>query len=509
MSLRARLALTSAGIVLLALAIASIGLRGSAESAANNSADALLTRRVNDTRADLARNDDTLLTVRELFAAVSRNCNQAWDDRPRNTRRQGECGDSLLSSDFDATRVIWISEEGSLRTSTNYYPTSEFSQEALVEDDFVHFETVVFQDREIRVVTANLAPGAALQSARNLEDVSGALRQLISRIVVFAAVGAGVAALVGWWLAHNATKPIAALTHTSERVAQTQNLTERIPVKRRDEVGRLAASFNTMLEALDASKRQQHQLVLDANHELRTPLTSLRTNIEVLERMPNLDTADRARLLHDVRGELNELSALVEELVESATDASASNEPVQEVELIDLVESVAEMSRRRTGRIVSVESSNPVTVDVRVSMIERAIRNLISNADKFSPETAPIFVRVDGAVVQVEDMGSGIDPADRDKVFDRFYRATSARSAPGSGLGLSIVRQIIESHGGTVWATEASTGGASVGFDISATSLGSAPTTAEVTTATVGRVTNEMGDAAQRKADDVRPAAVD
>ena len=106
-------------------------------------------------------------------------------------------------------------------------------------------------------------------------------------------------------------------------------------------------------------------------------------------------------------------------------------------------------------------------------MLERAINNLVSNADKFSPAGTTITIAGEAGTVRVLDRGPGIAPADRDRIFDRFYRSDATRSMPGSGLGLSIVAQIVERHGGTVWATERSGGGADVGFRLQTVSAGS------------------------------------
>ena len=143
---------------------------------------------------------------------------------------------------------------------------------------------------------------------------------------------------------------MAVLTGAAEHVAATRDLEVPIEVTRRDEIGRLAASFNTMLAALASSRAQQRRLVADAGHELRTPLTSLRTNIEVLARVGDMPAADRAELLADARQELEELSALVAELVDLAADAPP--EPQVAVRLDEVVVEAVERFRRRSGREV-------------------------------------------------------------------------------------------------------------------------------------------------------------
>jgi two-component system sensor histidine kinase MprB len=223
-----------------------------------------------------------------------------------------------------------------------------------------------------------------------------------------------------------------------------------------DEVGRLATSFNTMLSALATSREQQKRLVADASHELRTPLTALRTNIEFLERAGTLPAGEQAALLAEARLELTELTVLVSELVDLAGDARV-DEPVTAVDLAEVAEDVATRFRRRTGRDVTVAASDAAVIDGRRAMIDRALSNLVDNALKFTGQ--PVEIIVSGGRIDVADRGPGIGPDDRERVFDRFYRASSDRTKPGSGLGLSIVSQIAAAHGGRASMHERAGGG--------------------------------------------------
>jgi two-component system sensor histidine kinase MprB len=220
-----------------------------------------------------------------------------------------------------------------------------------------------------------------------------------------------------------------------------------------------------MLAALEESRQQQRRLVHDAGHELRTPLTALRTNIELLARADELPDEQRRSLLEDVTFELKELSNLVTEVVDLATDAATNDEVMVIMRLDELVERMVDRARRRSGREI-VAGLEPAQVEGRRVMLERAVANLIDNAVKWSPTDSPVEVSLSGGRLEVRDHGSGIAGADLPHVFDRFYRAQAARGAPGSGLGLSIVKRIVEEHGGTVFAREAEGGGALVGFDL-------------------------------------------
>ncbi|MEX2253954.1 MAG: HAMP domain-containing sensor histidine kinase [Acidimicrobiia bacterium] len=314
---------------------------------------------------------------------------------------------------------------------------------------------------DYRILTES-APFGAVQVARNRSEIDDTLDGLRNRLLGLGLLGTAAAALVGWWLAGRFTRPIEQLTATTERIARTSELAEPITVVRNDEVGRLATSFNAMLETLAGSRRQQHQLVMDASHELRTPLTTLRTNIELLARTRDLDVAEQQQLLQAAKFELEELSALVTELVDLATERRADDQDRDDVDLGDLAEGAVERARRRYGRPIELTEDAPAVVRGAPTLLERAISNLLDNAAKFSPRDAPLEVTVRGSEITVRDHGPGVAEGERERVFDRFYRADDARTMPGSGLGLAIVRQVITEHGGTVTIEAAPGGGALV-----------------------------------------------
>ena len=286
---------------------------------------------------------------------------------------------------------------------------------------------------------------------------------------MIALAGIAIAALAAWLVMRRATRPIDQLTATEERVAETQDLATPIPVNADDEVGRLAASFDTMLVALDTSRGQQQRLVVDASHELRTPLDRGTHQHRLPRAATTLDAEERASSSPRPDSSF-ELANLVSEMVELATDVR-SEEAVEPILLADVVNDVATRFRRRTGTEIDVTIVPPDgaatngaeagEIEGRRAMLDRAVANLVDNALKFSPSGAAVDVTVRGTTVEVADRGPGIDAEDRARVFDRFYRATSARTLPGSGLGLSIVSQIATLHGGTV-TLDAREGGGTV-----------------------------------------------
>jgi two-component system sensor histidine kinase MprB len=310
----------------------------------------------------------------------------------------------------------------------------------------------------LRVITVPYTGGFAVQIARPLTEVDHSLGRIRLFLILIAAAGIAVAAAVGLAVTRAALAPVRRLTEASERVTETGDLSERIDATGRDELSRLATSFNTMLGALQESTRAQRQLVADASHELRTPLTSLRTNIEVLASERSLPPGERQRLLGDVVEELGEMTSLIAELIALAR---AEQQPVEPEDVrLDLVaaDSVERVRQTRPGVSFKTDLEESLVNGDRQT-IERAVANLIDNAAKWSPEGGEVEVGVRGSLVTVRDHGPGIDDEDLPYIFDRFYRARSARGMPGSGLGLAIVRQVAAAHGGEVKAERAEGGG--------------------------------------------------
>ena len=323
------------------------------------------------------------------------------------------------------------------------------------------FEDADVDGVHLRVFTVGLGGGGAVQAARPLTEVDAVLRRVLTVLVFVSLGGIGLAALLGAAVARTALAPVSRFTRRTEELAGRLDLSERMEVARDDELGRLAASFNTTLDALEAAVEAQRQLVADASHELRTPIASLRANIQTLEHGARLAPQDLASLRTDVVGELDELTALVGDVVELARGTRQAGE-ADDVRLDDLVRSLVERAERRGDKHLHWHAElEPVVVRGEQDRIARAVSNLLDNARKWSPAGARVDVRVqrDGVVV-VRDSGPGFAAGDLEQVFDRFYRAADARGMPGSGLGLAIVRQTAEAHGGWARAANAPGGGA-------------------------------------------------
>jgi two-component system sensor histidine kinase MprB len=317
---------------------------------------------------------------------------------------------------------------------------------------------------QYRILTTGLGVGrGALQVATDVEPAHDVLHGMAVEVAVLGAIVLVVAAAAGWLLAGRITRRLERLAATAEDISLHSGTDRTVPVEGGDEVARLSESFNTMLGRLATARQDQERLIQDAAHELRTPLTSLRTNAALLHRLDELSPGSRQRLVDDVRSETRELSELVNELVALAL-AGVGDDPEEDIDLADLVRTVACRVERRTGRVVHVDLDG-TWVRGRRQGLERAVGNLVENATKFDHDNAhPVEVVLREGRVTVSDRGPGIPADDEERVFDRFYRADSARGLPGSGLGLSIVQDTVLGHDGTVFAQARPGGGAVVGF---------------------------------------------
>ncbi|MEM8707294.1 MAG: ATP-binding protein [Actinomycetota bacterium] len=372
---------------------------------------------------------------------------------------------NLFGSDADSIVQVLDEDGAVLGREGGTLPVSQSDLKLAESPGREEFRTIEIEFDTYRMITRHLDGGGAVQVARQIDETNRILGRLGANL---AWIGGGLtvlAALAGWWIARRTTKPLRKLSETAHQIAESQDLSTPIPVSGRDEVGTLAESLETMTDALATSREQQRRLVMDAGHELRTPLTSIRANVEFLDRIGgDADPAQRQEIVRAVTSEVDELSDLITELVELATD-SRDDLPTERVLLGEVVETAVARFRRRTGRTVQVGVDDTVVLG-RAPMLDRALSNLLLNADKFAPGDEPIEVTAASGSVRVRDHGPGFPPEDLPHVFERFYRATATRTMPGSGLGLAIVAQVVERHGGRVMAANDPDGGAIVGFDL-------------------------------------------
>jgi two-component system sensor histidine kinase MprB len=315
----------------------------------------------------------------------------------------------------------------------------------------------------LRVLTRSLGPGrGAVQVARPLTEVDHSLRNILIVLAVVSAAGIALAAGLGALVARAALAPVERFTRRTEEIAGHPDAVDRIAVVGNDELARLAQSFNATLDALEQSVEAQRHLVADASHELRTPIASLRANIQTIEDLDRLPEHERAALRADILAELDELTALVADVVELAR-GSKPDRVLDDVRVDRIVAALVARAEGRGGVDVTFRvDTEPTVVRGEPDRVNRAVSNLLDNAIKWSPAGGVVDLTLRDGTLTVRDRGPGFGAADLPHVFERFYRADDARGMPGSGLGLAIVRQAAEAHGGWAEASNAAGGGAEI-----------------------------------------------
>jgi two-component system, OmpR family, sensor histidine kinase MprB len=383
-----------------------------------------------------------------------------------------EGGDCPAAGAFQpASGAQLVSADGTVTVCIDGAPVLPFTATDLaLRSGTIELRTVSIDGAEYRLLTTPWFAGGTLQVARSLSESNQLLGRLRWQLIALVAAAVAIAAALGWAGATRLVRPIIRLRDTTHRIADTLDLSTPVDVQASGEVGSLAASFSIMVAEVGRSQEQQRRLVSDASHEMRTPLTSLRGNVELLGRIEELPATERREVIDDVLEDIGELSTLLAELVDLASDLAAA-EPDERVSLGDLARTVAARLERRSDRRMTVEEHSPVEVIGRPRQLERAISNLVDNAVKYSEPGAPIDVVVDHLTITVADRGRGIPIEDAHRIFERFHRAVDVRGQPGSGLGLAIVDEIARSHGGTVFARNRPGGGAEVGFTLPAIRL--------------------------------------
>lgn len=362
---------------------------------------------------------------------------------------------------FQGVFVQFVTSNGHVflpRNVRDQLPVTPLARAVARGTIYRQFTEMTVQGVNMRVLTVHVGAGLAAQAAMPIDQTDAVLRQVRFYFLVVAIAGTIVAGAVGALVARTALVPVRRLTRAVEDVTATGDLSQRVGEGSKDELGRLAAGFNTMLAALQESITAQRQLVADASHEMRTPLTSLRTNLEVLTRADALDVESRDRLIAALIRQIEDVTGLVGDIVELARDG----EPHVDIEDVRL-DLLVDRAIARTARHYPTVRFEPFLQETLVSgaqqRIDRAVTNLLGNAAKWSPAGGTVEVTVEDGSVTVRDHGPGIAPGDLPHIFDRFYRSPQARSMPGSGLGLAIVRQVAETHGGTVVAENSPEGG--------------------------------------------------
>ena len=502
MSFRRRITIAAAAAVAVAVVLASVityvlvrrELRGEIDSSLRNRAQAFMHQAHGPPQAIVAALSHSQ-AGRQLLAASRHNRTFLISNRRRDRRRedrQGANATALVVSTPSGPRAIpaplaelyrpipvrpgesggfaqLVTGSGaplSLPSSDIVLPVLAQTRALVRRGSGSALADATVDDQHLRVLSVGIAPGSAIELARSLTEVDSALNRVRVILVLMAAGGIALAAILGRFVAGAVVAPVRRLTRTAEHVAETQDLGQRIEFSGRDELSSLAQSFNAMLDALaetmgklDASARTQRQLVADASHELRTPVTSVRTNIDVLhEQGDSLPASERKLLVADAAEQLDDLSVLIGDLIELAREDEPHEEP-EELRFDTLVAEAIDRARRHSPAARFDATLEETLVRGVAARLDRAVANLLENAIKFAGTERAIEVRLTDGELTVRDHGPGLDPEELPHLFDRFYRGSAAHGRTGSGLGLAIVRQVADAHGGSVGAETAPEGG--------------------------------------------------
>ena len=306
---------------------------------------------------------------------------------------------------------------------------------------------------------------AAIVVAESLQGVNDTLQRLAVLLVAGIVGALAIASIVGLLLAGSALAPIDRITQAAQMIARSNDLSRRIEHKpTKDEVGRLAATFNEMLGRIEELFRTEQRFVADVSHELRSPLTAIRGNLDLLRRGAMNDAEARQEALDAVDSESSRMQRLVQDLLLLAQADAGVEIQKEVVELDTLLLDLYRQARVSSGQVkVSLGSEDQAQVLGDADRLKQLFLNLIDNTIKYTPSGGEVKLSLalegEWVRVSVADTGVGIPEKDLPKIFDRFYRVEKARSRDpstgsggGTGLGLSIVKWIVDQHGGRIQA---------------------------------------------------------
>ncbi|MCW2952087.1 MAG: integral rane sensor signal transduction histidine kinase [Conexibacter sp.] len=439
-SLHTRVAAATALAIAIAVALLGAATLSLVDRQLHRSLDRALKARAAEV-ARLAATTPKLITaagVLEGRVGTSAAYVQILDRQGRIVARSGALGGRVLPDDAPLRRA--------LRDRTASYGAAQLGDEPL------------------RVYAAPLgqlgngaAAGGAVAVAGSTSGISGTVEPLRGLVLLAALAAALIAGAASVLLTRRALRPLTRLTSGAEAIARTGDPGRRLPggsaaAEPRDEVGRLAATLNTMLASLERASDRERRFVDDASHELRTPLTALRGNAAYVAN----HGAD-PEALADIEADAERLAGLLDDLLALAREDAAAPPADEVVELAPLARDVAGGEARDGGDAPVAVEVLPGGEDARVrgdrAALARALRNLVENARRHGPPGGAVTITVATGVrtarVAVSDTGAGLTPAEAERAFARFWRGSGA--APGgSGLGLAIVRSTAERHGGRV-----------------------------------------------------------
>ena len=448
MSLRSRLALFGAGVVAVTLILFGALLFSLFARGVNTNQDDALRTRAHDAVAALSAAPAQDLTPRAPVA-------------PADLKSSMEVFVEVLAPDGS---LIYTTAE--LNGFAPAVPHDLLGQAAASHGSFA--TEALPGGTGLRLYALPFAQGYVVtgQSTRvpqsNLSGIVGFL--IISGVPTLLA-----ALMASWLVAGRALRPLKQVAKEAGEIGRTRDFSRRLPAPRsRDEVAQLASSFNRMLDQLQDAYESQRRFVADASHELRTPLTTIQGNAGLLAHGPPIAEAVRHAAAIDIAAESDRMGRLVDRLLTLARADSGLRLQLAPVDLRSLVADVT----RQAAAVHPERAFEVAMLDAQVAGDADALRQLLwillDNALQHSRSTISVGLDVESgwARIVIGDDGSGIAVDDRERVFERFYRADASRTGHGAGLGLSIARWITEQHGGRILADRSKAGGAGLYVDL-------------------------------------------
>ena len=448
MSVRARIAITAAVITAIAVTLVSVLLLRELNTSLDNELDSSLARVLSNYEETIFEYDDfgtapVPIDQETFFALIDADGEAvvANDQGFDPAELDGQL-DLSIDDEFDVRYA-----DLRLQTATDVDEPETLRaayQEVLLGDQL---EGEVF----FAIVARSYSP-----TDRTVTQLRNVLAAGVPLLVIF------VAALA-WWLTGRALRPVDLMREEVDEITST-DLERRVSEPgMRDEVGQLAVTMNNMLGRLEEAQRSQNQFVSDAAHELRTPLASMAAQLDVDATHP--DTANHAATAANMRAEVTRLQILIDGLLASArSQRGASNEERRLLDLDVMAGERVQKVARPANLFVDLSHIGAGTIRAEPTAVSRVIDNLLANAYRHASSRVAVSVGTDAAGVwmAIDDDGTGIAPADRTRVFDRFVRLDEARSKDGggSGLGLALAREAVEHHSGTLHIEDSPLGGA-------------------------------------------------
>ena len=363
---------------------------------------------------------------------------------------------SLTESELDAEdQLIQLVRDGAVIAASE--DAEELGPLAVREGSAT--VSVPDEDRQYLVAAEESRDDVLVVVGHDLSDVDESIAAIVPLVAVSIPVLVALLAITTWIVVGRALRPVERMRVEVDEVTANR-LDHRIAgADAPDELGRLAATMNRMLDRLDESQRTQRRFISDASHELKSPLASLRQYAEVARSYPDRMTA--AELTEAIDDEGGRLERIVRGmLVLARADEGSLRKAARPVDLDDLLLQEAQRLKASTALIVDA-AIEPARIEGDAELLAQVVRNLVDNAVRHARGRVSLSLTSPGVIV-VDDDGPGIPQPDRERIFERFVRLDDARArdAGGSGLGLAIVREIVGAHGGTVVASESPLGGA-------------------------------------------------